>query len=962
MESAPLMSASSVSGRLFERSAAHGPIGRSFVRESLRLRDWANACCPSTLLLAALAVMILALFRLSLFEGWTFIGDSDRLNTVLNVRLFEVNQIQSRGSVSTWSDGQFMGSSMTGLHWMLPGFTPLPYLLALFPVTDTFWLLGVFAALLLGLSIVSAYVTIRVYTPSAIAAAAGAMAYGLSAYVILRITQLDVSFGLLIVVPLMLKVIRETRRENAARSFLWLTIAWAALFLLTFLQEVAYVSFLVGSYALYRSARMRTLWPLLILGFAFTIGTVIGLPRVITVGQDFGELWRSSTNLQTEPVQAFRFFGDGILGRYHGEQDGPLKGNINLHEGIQMLGSALAALAAISAGLMSRSWVMRLLGVALVVVLGVGYVDYNRAFYDLGFGKAAYPSPELRSLFLNADLIGLPLWLISGRLVRWASRRRTTLGDRESRALLDDTPAASVDAPFFLGLVVVVLALILIPEAHLALYYAFFKIDFTHSRLSIDALLPLAALTAIFFGRFLPERLPISALRWVAIGLSLGVLLWLFREQEAKVVVASAGSVWDVRPDRMVTIEAVRIATSFLVLAGAIAVLVSRPPRAVLSIAGGVLVGWMVLENYVSADFVLNGPQTLSQAIPFDSFNHLNAAPGELRPPTAEERAPVRARLEADDYRTILYQDKNRFPALVEPHLSAFWDLRLLEGYSTGLPRRLGMLPFAASMYSPHNLDIYSTNAIKDLPWQFLARLNVKYLVFVDRPLWFNPGPGAADPQVDAQTLRVLENPFPVTPRVFFAEQVTPAGPEPLFPGDDGVRPALKFPETDNPEEHSVAEGLPQAQQFSTEGTPAATFDGDHVVVKVTPADQPRFLVLNELYHPAWQATVDGQPATIYPTNVVMRGIVVPPGATTVELRFVPFLISPYGLLIFAVGFLMAGLCWWGVRRLTRPGEPRPVRVATMVPRVVTPSVHQQVGAQDLVGAGRSDFIGPRQP
>src|SRR5262249_7927597 len=157
---------------------------------------------------------------------------------------------------------------------------------------------------------------------------------------------------------------------------------------------------------------------------------VIGLPRVITVGQDFGELSRSSTNLQTESVQALRFFGDGLLGRYHGEQDGPLKGNINLHEGIQMLGSALAALAAISAGLLSRSWLMRFFGVAVVVILGVAYADYNRAFYDLGFGKAAYPSVEMRALFLNADLIGLPLWLISKRLSVLASRRRPAWADR----------------------------------------------------------------------------------------------------------------------------------------------------------------------------------------------------------------------------------------------------------------------------------------------------------------------------------------------------------------------------------------------------------------------------------------------------------------------------------------------------------------------------------------------------
>jgi hypothetical protein len=160
-----------------------------------------------------------------------------------------------------------------------------------------------------------------------------------------------------------------------------------------------------------------------------------------------------------------------------------------------------------------------------------------------------------------------------------------------------------------------------------------------------------------------------------------------------------------------------------------------------------------------------------------------------------------------------------------------------------------------------------------------------------------------------------------------------------------------------------VAEGLPQAQQFSTEGTPAATFDGDHVVVKVAPSDQPRFLVLNELYHPAWHATVDGQPATIYPTNLVMRGIIVPPGASTVELRFVPFLVSWYGMLVFAVGFLLAGLAWFGMRRVSRPDERRPLRTTTMVPRVVQPSVHTRSGPRELVGVGPIEpFIGPREP
>src|SRR4051812_9244019 len=56
------------------------------------------------LAIALFVVCALLMFRLSLFEGWTFVGDSDRLNTALNIRLFETDAIRARGSVPTWSD------------------------------------------------------------------------------------------------------------------------------------------------------------------------------------------------------------------------------------------------------------------------------------------------------------------------------------------------------------------------------------------------------------------------------------------------------------------------------------------------------------------------------------------------------------------------------------------------------------------------------------------------------------------------------------------------------------------------------------------------------------------------------------------------------------------------------------------------------------------------------------------
>ena len=48
-------------------------------------------------------------------------------------------------------------------------------------------------------------------------------------------------------------------------------------------------------------------------------------------------------------------------------------------------------------------------------------------------------------MFLNADLIGLPLWMISGWLLSpGAARRRLASVEHGSRSVLDETPAAAV--------------------------------------------------------------------------------------------------------------------------------------------------------------------------------------------------------------------------------------------------------------------------------------------------------------------------------------------------------------------------------------------------------------------------------------------------------------------------------------------------------------------------------------
>src|SRR5947209_7106981 len=48
----------------------------------------------------------------------TFIGDSDRLNSFLNIRLIEYDSIKQYGRMVDWDQGMFAGFSLAALHWM----------------------------------------------------------------------------------------------------------------------------------------------------------------------------------------------------------------------------------------------------------------------------------------------------------------------------------------------------------------------------------------------------------------------------------------------------------------------------------------------------------------------------------------------------------------------------------------------------------------------------------------------------------------------------------------------------------------------------------------------------------------------------------------------------------------------------------------------------------------------------
>ena len=845
----------------------------------------------------------LYLFRLSLFQGWTFVGDPDRLNSIMNLRLFEVISILKRGSVPAWSEHEFMGYGVAGVHWMLPGAPPLAQILALLPLAEFYHALAMLSAALFALTMLAAYWALGPYSAGPVQRIVGALLYATGAYTVHKLMQLDLSYIALIAPPVLHRLVYATTRERAPWTFVGMAACWAVLVVFTVLQEVAYIGLFWGLYALYRAISLRDPWPLLAAGLAVTAGFLIGMPRIITIATELSVTARTSSNIQTAAFEALRYFGDGLLGRSQLEQT-VLRGlNINMHEGVQLLASGLAALAVIAFGLLTRSRWLRFWSVALVVVLSVALSVYFRSFYELdelGLRDLTYPSRELRTVAVNALLLGVPLWLLGWQLTRKAP-----------------PPTPPSDLPFLFGFVVLALAVILIPEARLLFYYGFMKMDFLHSRISVAMTLPLAIVAVAFLNLLLPSRLTTGAVRWLTLGLGLGLALWLARELAAQTIAAQLGpAVEAFRPRRLLTVETVRVLTSLLALLVVATLLVRRTHPSWLTAVGAFLACWMVFEAIGLTEHRLNGPPATEQIRPFSNLDYMQVPPGQMRVPALAERAALGGRLESDRYRAVVIEPRNTFLAYADSHLAAFWDLRLVEGYSTGSPRRLGGLPWPEDVFAAHQTGIYSAHPLQDLPWQLLAALNVKYVAIVDRSFWFNPAPGGEIPPFDVARLEVHENPYPVTPRAFFASQITPAGETPRLAGDDGRRPAPKNPPIGPPARHSVVEGFPTPRQFSTDGTLDAAFDGDRVHVRVDPFREDRFLVLNEMYHPTWQAQVDGAPAPIYPTNLVMRGILVPAGATTIELAFVPFVYSSSGYAVMALGVLLVGLLAWSLRSI----------------------------------------------
>lgn len=829
--------------------------------------------------LLGLLALVASVYRRHLTGDALFLGNFDRLNSFLNTLWLQC-QGWEQGHTAGWDETMFMGRNLYALPFTYPN--PLNYLVSLFPQADFFWVAGLVTILLHTLAGWCAYWFIHEVCRDRWAAFCGATIYQFSALAVLKITQNDMSFAVLIDIPLLLLVIRRLEPARFARGFLALSAVLAHLLIFCFLQKAAYALLLAGLYALTLSWSRRSWQPLLTLAAAGLVAALAAFPRIYGILQELKTLQRQiSPDFDMKNFAAlyqwqnfkgydvWRWFNDGLFGRFFSEVFA-LNNNLNITEGMLMFSGLLTP------------------------------------------------------------------FLILGGLLRWEGR----WGGIFRRA--------TAEVRLFYLLIALAIGVVTSMAVYRVFWELFLRLDFTHTRFLIAALLPQATLVALLIVRLRQSSGPAVDSARLAGGLALGAIacagVYHFAGPTQPAVAVAMSASWadagltplrglatimqpapDLPPLRTPVVAWMNAAMlNRVVLTALLALLLGGLacwPRLRRWAGGGLaffVIGFLTADMWNYTNLQFNGRQ-VGGVLPFYGSHSYWPERGTFLVPQADEVARVRARLEADAYRVALLSDTSELPLFTAPYIAPAWGLRVVEGYSSGVPVRLAALPWPGWALGLRTMT-FGRQPATQLPWALLGFTNVKYAVRLTAPL-YRLGPGRGD--LAGTEMEIVPNPARVTPRVFVPAAVAEAASmvearKTFFPSQDpNAGPALDPEITSLVEAHGSLPGLDQT------GTAAAIFGDDEITLRTTASDRARIVVLNELFHPDWHAYAGGRETAIYPTNILMRGVLVPAGATEVILRFKSWG-RPANLLLTSVAaFALALLVILAQRKLSPP-RPAP--------------------------------------
>jgi hypothetical protein len=532
-------------------------------------------------------------------------------------------------------------------------------------------------------------------------------------------------------------------------------------------------------------------------------------------------------------------------------------------------------------------------------------LEILRLFHDGIFGDSATEVAQINGFFNPYEGIRLCVSGLATFLVCLALIRRF---DGKWFPLL---PAKTDDAPFFFLFFIGVVSVLSVLPLQKILNAVFLNQYLLHGRFGAAALLPLCALVAVLLRDLgavnSADAVGGNAIAARSLGWAVGLLICILVPHIAVALEASFSLPQALRwgdpqyglwPFATKPLLIALLQGAFCITAITSVVVNPSTFRSAMLVSS---VGAAMLFSAVQiADFRVNSPQTMAGS-PFHDMEFLTAKADDLLVPSDSAVTALQRRLETNNFRSVVVAPSDKFPGSISPHIAQFWRIRLLEGYINGLPRRVLALPWPSGVQGVRT--IHFTNS-DQLYWPLLAMMNVKYAIQLNEDLYFNRGQGL--PDMLPSQVQINESPIPVTPRLFWAQAV-----ESVSSLDESAkaieRGALPDISGKALAKMSYVEGLAN-KKYDARGSINAEFNGDRVVVRVEKSGAARFLVINEMFHPSWRASANNHPLEIYPTNLIMRGVEVPPGVSEVEFHFEPFASSRAAGWLAIGGFVLAAL------------------------------------------------------
>lgn len=249
-----------------------------------------------------------------------------------------------------------------------------------------------------------------------------------------------------------------------------------------------------------------------------------------------------------------------------------------------------------------------------------------------------------------------------------------------------------------------------------------------------------------------------------------------------------------------------------------------------------------------------------------------------------------------------------RSNAILPGDSAQVYGLQVASGYSSWALTRA----YAYARLTAHDNLALNFLYYRDCCDPLLDAFNVRYVVA-------DPGlvPTGATSPADSPALELVhDGPNRIyrnrnaLPRAYLVHSVVE-----VDPGDYEAAGAAMGPGFD-PGREAVVEGRLGERPAATVGpdrVEIVRYEPERVEVR-TSSDAAGLLVLADAMYPGWEARVDGAPRPVHFTNILFRGVLVPAGEHTVELRFRPASVR-LGAAISAVTLVLVGTLLLATRR-----------------------------------------------